>query len=203
MNRITHFSKHALERLEQRSSLTYYELARILDCNVFENVGRVPGFNKEHRLFFSKKDELFYVAIQDIHTGTVVTVLPPDYYENLYGKITEEQFIAARSLAASPPEAFENYDSVSSTTTPPSSFFVSVSYIDIEGLQKTKAVLSEAASPYNFDIGEFVGNSLFEADLCRAMLKKGVEPNSIFLVSIRLGRKGDLIFFDWQNGSLA
>ena len=104
MNRITYFSKHALKRLDQRSVLTFYELAKILDCRVFVEIGSEPGFNREHRLFYSVKDKSYYVAIQDAHTGSVVTVLPPDYHQNICWPVKEEEFCAAKNIALNPPK---------------------------------------------------------------------------------------------------
>ena len=204
MNRITHFSKHALERLEQRSTLTYYELAKILDCQVFIGIGREPGFNREHRLFYSKKDGLFYIAIQDIHTGYVVTVLPPEYHENISWRIKDDEFIAAKELALTPPKEFEDYENIATISNlPPSTFIVSAHFNDIEGKQKTKQLLKISSSPYNEEIEKLIKDKYFEGDILRSLSKKNITPDSVWLISIRFGQKGDRVYFYWENSSLA
>ena len=202
MNRITHFSKHALDRLEQRSSLTFYELAKILDCHVFIDIGNEPGFNRQHRLFYSDKDEAFYVAIQDIHTGGVVTVLPPEYHENISWKIKSHEFMQAKELALAPPKEFEDYENISLTNNiPPSTFIITALFNDIDGNPKIMSdILKISASPYNMDIGKLISDRTFGRDIQNTLEKKDVASNSVYGISIRLGKKGERLFFDWSNG---
>ena len=79
MQAFTHFSKHAFDRIAQRTHLRCEDIARILDQKLALNTGRKPGLNRNHLLFYSIPDDDFFVAIQDELTGTIVTVLPLDY----------------------------------------------------------------------------------------------------------------------------
>jgi len=202
MNRITHFSKHALDRLEQRSSLTYYELAKILDCHVFIDIGSEPGFNRQHRLFYSDKDKAFYVAIQDTQTGGVVTVLPTEYHENISWKIKPSDLLAAKDLALLPPKEFEDYESTFLIdNTPPSTFFITALFNDFDGNPKIMGdILKVSASPYNMDIGQLISDETFEKNIQNSLGKKDVASSSVYGISIRLGKKGERLFFNWSNG---
>ena len=98
MNKITHFSKHAMERIQLRSKLHLADIARILDAGKFVDTGCEPGFNRHHLLFYSRKDDQFFVAIQDRFIGKVITLLPLDYHQNLAWKISEAQRVEAKSM---------------------------------------------------------------------------------------------------------
>jgi hypothetical protein len=98
MIRLAHFSRHARRRLGQRCRMSSGELAEILDRRLAVNTGRKPGFEKVHLLFFSPRDDAYFVAIQDRLAGTVVTVLPLDYHEQLAWPVTDEQRAEARRL---------------------------------------------------------------------------------------------------------
>jgi hypothetical protein len=79
----THFSIHAFERASQRLSMTHAELAFLLDEGLTIEVGREQKAKRVHRLFYSPNDAQCFVAIQDSHKGTVITVLPMDYHERI------------------------------------------------------------------------------------------------------------------------
>ncbi|TSA39060.1 MAG: hypothetical protein D4R63_09930, partial [Methylococcaceae bacterium] len=94
----TNFSFHAFGRILGRISMSYIELADLLDANLFLNIGQEANSNRVHKLFYSAKDNICFVAIQDIKTGTVVTVLPIDYHENISWAISIEAQNQAKKL---------------------------------------------------------------------------------------------------------
>ena len=98
MQAFANFSKHAFERIEQRTSLSYEEIAFILDRKLTVNVGKKPGIHRNHLLFYSIADDDFFVVIQDELMGTVVTILPLDYHANLAWKISQEDCFKARDI---------------------------------------------------------------------------------------------------------
>ena len=98
MQAFTHFSRHAFERIGQRTKLSCEEIASILDRGLVFNTGKKPGFNRNHLLFYSEPDDDCYVAIQDGLTGTVVTVLPLDNPGNLARKVTPDDCPKAKEI---------------------------------------------------------------------------------------------------------
>ena len=98
MQAFTHFSRHAFERIAQRTKLSCEEIALIIDRKLIVNTGRKPGFDRNHLLFYSAPDDNFYVAIQDGLTGTVVTVLPLDYHANLAWVVSLEDCALAEAV---------------------------------------------------------------------------------------------------------
>ena len=81
MSQFTHFSKHALLRIDQRTQLNYFDIAKILDGDLAVDVGTVVALDKKHWLFYSEKDDCCFVAIQNAFTGTVITVTASDYLD--------------------------------------------------------------------------------------------------------------------------
>ena len=79
------FSRHAFCRVTERLSMTHEDLASIINHELTVNIGHEKGNNRDHKLFFSSKDKMCFVAIQDRKTGTVVTILPIDYHNNMLG----------------------------------------------------------------------------------------------------------------------
>jgi hypothetical protein len=199
-HRITHLSRHALQRLDERSLLDSVELTRILDCGDFVIVGHEPASNREHRLVYSFKDNSHYVVIQDVHIGKVVTVLPPDYYRNLFYSISDQDLIKAQQLAVSrstSPETASQLHELRSSI-----FHIKAFFVNFAGDQKCKNILKISARPYMSDIAVLLDEGSLADKIGKALLEKNVEPDSVWLISIRLGSRGEQYFFDWRRGAL-
>ena len=94
----THFSTHAYERVANRLSMNNSELAAIIDDDKFINIGEEPGHNRAHKLFYSKRDRMCFVAVQDIKIGTIITVLPIDYHNNIAWTVSMDSQRQAKQL---------------------------------------------------------------------------------------------------------
>ena len=79
----TKLTEHASARLIERTSLSPQALCAILDGGAFVFLGKEVGNTKMSKLFFSKSDDQFFVAIQDQKNAEVVTVLTIEYWQNL------------------------------------------------------------------------------------------------------------------------
>ena len=88
MKKGTKLTEHASVRLSERTSLSPQELCAILDSDAFVFLGKAvgEGNTKISKLFFSKSDDKFFVAIQDLENGDVITVLTIKYWQNLNEK---------------------------------------------------------------------------------------------------------------------
>ena len=98
MNPFTYFSTHAYKRIKERSLLSFDEISLILDGKFFVNTGTEPGFNRDHLVFYSHKDDCCFVAIRDHLTGKVITILPLNYHKNLAWPITDNHISKAKDL---------------------------------------------------------------------------------------------------------
>ena len=97
MARFTHFSKHAMIRISQRTKLTYFDIADILDFGLAINVGEEPVLDRKHWLFYSSADSEYFIAIQDSITGLVITVLPKHYHEKICWRIEKNNYLKQES----------------------------------------------------------------------------------------------------------
>lgn len=93
------FSYHAALRTAQRVSVPEAELARMINDGHMLDIGREPGFNRRHLLFYSQPDQNHFVVVQDYLRGKVVTVLPLDYHKNLAWDVSDAQREQAQALA--------------------------------------------------------------------------------------------------------
>ena len=84
-------TNHATQRLAERTTLTHDELFGLIHNQLCVIVGIEPFTNRLHKLIYSEPDKTHFVAIQDMATGEVITILPLDYHENLAWKISEEK----------------------------------------------------------------------------------------------------------------
>ena len=82
----TTWTLHAKERLQERTTISDIELAHILDNNKAVTVGHEYQSNRYSRLVFSPADKEFFIAVQDAKSGTVVTILTIEYWNNLSEK---------------------------------------------------------------------------------------------------------------------
>ena len=95
-----HITPHAKKRVKQRTSLSYDDLARLLDNSPI--IKPLSGINKEYVIIYSAIDKKIYVAIRDVFDGSVVTVWYLWLYEKRYGKISNEIIETAKLKGAKP-----------------------------------------------------------------------------------------------------
>lgn len=193
MARFSHFSKHALNRIGQRTKLNYFTIADILDYGGAVDVGTEPVFDRKHWLFYSDIDASCFVAVQDAVTGLVVTVLPLDYHENLAWKVSEEDLSKAKSIATT----FKLRD-VKSSSVPPSIIVVKARYMSREGYQKTVTLTKLKASDYKSDLFNVFNDESFESEVNYHCGRKGIDVSTIYEVTIALGNDGEPISIDWN-----
>lgn len=75
------FTGHAYKRLNERCSLTPRELASIIHQGKYIPLGvHQNDKHKQHRLFYSIKDEQCFVAVCDTNNQEIITVLSMDYH---------------------------------------------------------------------------------------------------------------------------
>ena len=155
-------------------------------------MGNAPGFNREHLLFYSPEDNNFFVAVRDYLTGTVVTVLPLDFHENLAWRIKPDDCDRAKSLLLAEVER-KKQQAISVT---PKVFIVSAHYRDENWNQKTKQVLKLDSSKYSNQLSKLFQDPNFYILLDDASEKKGLSSKYILGISVRHGNKGSPIMID-------
>ena len=93
-----HFSKHSIKRIAERTQLKPQDISTIIENGSYVSLGSIPGFNKEHLLFFSVADNDFFFIVRDYFTMSILTVLPVAYQRWLPRAITGEDMSLALNL---------------------------------------------------------------------------------------------------------
>ena len=93
----TRFTRHAFKNVSARLFSSHDDIAKILDYGLFLPIGSEEGAKeKVHKLFFSKMDNEWFVAVQDEKNDEVITVLPIDYHNRW--QISLEALMEAKRL---------------------------------------------------------------------------------------------------------
>ncbi|MDA8898948.1 hypothetical protein N9I89_04255 [Porticoccaceae bacterium] len=79
-------TRHAENRLSNRSSLSREEFLRVLDFDRLVLIGLEQSYSSNSYLFFSLKDSDFFVVVIDVKTNEIITILPIDFWLNLNEK---------------------------------------------------------------------------------------------------------------------
>ena len=77
-------SKHATERTNERFKVSPERLAALMNDGLGKRIGTSTASNLIHRLLWSPEDNGLLVAIQEVVTGTVLTVLTLEMYRRDY-----------------------------------------------------------------------------------------------------------------------
>lgn len=85
------FTWHATQRLRERSIMQPEELIEIIEKNRFIVVGCEGRKQyRQHLLFYSISDGLYMVVVYDIHSKSVITILPIEYHSVLTKELLDE-----------------------------------------------------------------------------------------------------------------
>lgn len=77
-------SKHATERIIERFNATPEQLTALMNAGLGKRIGSSRSTNLIHRLLWSPKDNCLLVAIQEVISATVLTVLTLEMYKRDY-----------------------------------------------------------------------------------------------------------------------
>jgi len=192
------FSFHAYERVLGRISMSHKELAELLDADLAIDIGQESGTNRSHKLFYSTRDKMCFVAIQDVKTGTVVTLLPIDYHENICWVVSIDVQKQAKELVTNDEATTSDKKILDTNATV---FRISVNAVDYYGKYlKTMNLGSWPCGPYEHSIDSLIEDRKFVDYIVEQINKKRCEvekdrPIYLPTVAIRIGSKGDPVFF--------
>jgi len=189
------FSYHAFDRVSDRLSIAHDDLIEIINSGLNINVGQEKSTNRVHKLFYSDNDKSCFVVIQDIKTGTIITILPIDYHDNIAWVVSVELQNQAKFLITQKYNKIENIDCKSSV------FKITANITDDYGVHKKNINIgSWPCIPYYYDISYLLKDRSFLKFIKERIKEKKIEfidKNSfISLITIRVGSKGDPVSFD-------
>lgn len=171
-------SRHARQRLHQRCKVDERNVLQLLDAGAYVDLGRKPGCDRHHLLFWSNNDNAARVAIRDRHTGTLVTVLPPDY--NAWSVSDADVALAKRRAAQ--------------RNSGEGRLRLKAHFIDADGGLKTSSVWHSDLTETPADsavIAAFVAKHRWLQGWRKALVDAGIGPEHLMGLSLRRGRAGD------------
>ena len=187
-----YFSAHAKQRLKERTSLETSALSKILDSKRFISVGREEALNREHCLFYDVNKKSFFVVIRDIVFGTLITVLPIEYYVNLANPIDEKFFHQARALMETPPKEKVEKPKVIHPDHKVNLNIIA-HCINFENRQLTKVILRLDAKEYRHSVDNVTKDKSVMDSIIQNLRELEPTVKEIFAVSGRVGSKGELV----------
>lgn len=163
MQAFSFISKHAAKRVSIRTDMTSAAVAAQLDQGLFVDLGKVPGFSRQHLLFYSELDDECFVAIRDSVVGTVVTVLTLEYHANLAWPVSSAQcenakqiFLSARQKAQEAASAEAAAEALKASREPASDFHIRIVMLLPAGRQLDYALPKCSSEPYGGDVDVFI-----------------------------------------------
>lgn len=195
MPTFTCFTRHSLERILQRTKLSPKQIAAYLNNNVYIIIGNEPASNREHRIFYSEADESFYIAIQDRLTGSVVTILTKEYYENIFRKISQVDLSAAVKRAKISIGWLKKHGIPSPKESYPNTFFISIFYKNKDGKIKCNS-LKIKANPFLNEIDIMLKTMDLNKKIISHISEIDIKPTDVLYVTIKLGKLGRPVDFE-------
>lgn len=192
----TRFSDHAYLRVEERLSLEPGELADQLDYGFAINIKEETHKDIVHRLFYSVHDAQCFVAIQNINSRLVVTILPVDYYEQRNPRIPPILMENAKGLvswspATNEPHALESIPAKVKPSIVTEERFDVIVFVKKRS-DRTKRVINIKPWPslkYDGDAQRVLLDSEFQSFVLRHVRRLTVPSEQIVELGVRLGRK--------------
>jgi len=178
LQRFTHASHHARKRIAQRCKLDERRLIKMLDQGLCVDLGRKPGCDRRHWLFFSIPDQHAFVALRDDTTGTMVTVLPLDYHETLAWQVTATQIEQARLLAARRTSVLPDLR-------------LNVHYVDSQGALKTTKIWMGRPSGHGGSIEGLFHDRVLRKAWRETLVVLGIALTQIVRLTVREGGSGE------------
>lgn len=182
------FSRHAFDRLQERTKITAEEIAILFDNNVYLNLGAKPGLIKHHILFYSKDDNDFYVAIQDNLNGDIITILPLDYHSNLAWGVTERD--KEKVLLK-----YKEYEKKLETPLETAKYNIKIHFL-FEEKFKSLDVSNKALVDYESSVERLLNDQGVQGEIKEVIKKNKIEVTDDILISVRIGRKGKPTYYN-------
>jgi len=190
-------SHHAFARVTNRLSMSPEILMAVINHDLAINIGQESKSNRVHKLFYSHRDQMCFVAIQDIKTGTIITLLPIDYHNNIAWIVSlESQNQAKRLMIQGHNLSVSDVPQVTKETPNLALVFkISAKMTDDYGRYKKKInVGTWPCQPYSYDADYLIKDKTFIRFLVNKMKEKLAKLNDeesfVNMIAIKTGNRG-------------
>jgi len=187
-------TKHAVFRLRERCDLTIRDLINLIVNKQYIPLG--TDGNREHVLIYSIVDEEYFTIIKDEKTKEIITILPPEYHNNISWMIDIDTLEEAKNLAILH-KKFELKENIPEPDLkpkiPPSKFKLTpptkyklVGFYNYEDKQIPVGLGSVPIN--NQSVDALISTSLFWQHIYKKIKGKNIPQNNMSHISIRMGK---------------
>ena len=191
------FTKHAILRLRERSNDSMKNINYLLSNDIYIPIGNEK--HKEHNLIYSLIDDNFHIIIKDTKSKEIITILPPDYHNNIAWNIDPEMYndIKQRTINNKP---FTDY--INKAAIPMSKFKLAGIYILND---ETKSISLGSIPINNKTIDSIKYTKEFWNYVYDTLDEKNINHNHVLSINVRIGKHKkliDIIKFVHKNDEL-
>ena len=160
-------------------------------------IGETPIFKKKYFLLYCDKNSSYSVAIKNIFTGEIESIVSVEEHDRTTFKVTDEFKVESKELSSKYARP-----SLYTHVIPATKFLVKMSYRNRQESDKSLNVrlfkfeiTDEIDEPQKLADADF-----FSEKVKQACLSKGIAEYELVLVTIRIGNSGDdCVFIDWSD----
>ncbi|MGB2739441.1 MAG: hypothetical protein WBC60_02660 [Cognaticolwellia sp.] len=197
-HRFSYFSNHALQRIEQRTSLEPSEIADIIDFGLAVDAGTEFVFEKTHWLIYSIKDECYFFIIQDKLTGLVITILPTQYHDNLAWSVNKEYFARAKrkieqNNISEKQLEFSKQFNIEATQ----NIKVKIRCLDLNNEAKTKTIFNLPAIEYDYNSTNVPIDNSLKNNINQHLRRIKIKESSVFEVLLSYKKNAPPRILTW------
>lgn len=187
---------HALERVQERISMSADEIIEILDTGHNVPIGLEKGTRRMHIVFYSEHESEFFVAVRDEKTKQVVTVLP--YHYDSRCKVPYE---ALRQLIAPAHKVEPEIPAVSLPPHPPSppvpKLHLRISFSKYEHRDRSVRITLDTAR-FPGEVHDLEKNNELLTIIRDIVVANNTDGWNFKAVDLKQGKKGPQTFFDFR-----
>lgn len=194
-------TEHARQRISERSVTAEGSIVSMLDEGLFVPIGTEAGSSRSHELLYLAGDGHWFVAIRDVRTLELITLLPVDYHENISWKVSFEAMQLARRIATGEEPAEED-----GAGEKPAAVSLKISVIcEVEFGVTRRRSLGSYHVPPEFSVDGLFDDARFAGEMLGRIAEKGIAVESAFCIAVRKRRRDDeelLLVINHRTGEL-
>jgi len=177
------FTKHAKDRLINRTGLSIKDFEKIYDDEKIVPVGKEGSSNRYHELFYSKPMHQCFISIRDNKNSEIITILPIDYHQNIAWDISLNAQEMAKDLFNDEKIFFINEVKAEHNKTPSKFRVVAFDSFNL----KRKNISTFSCEDFSYDIDLFLSNHSLK-EVVKDFIKEN-DKNLFTEIEIMFGKK--------------
>jgi len=182
-------TEHARQRIAERSVTAEESVLSMLDAGLFVPIGTEAGTNRSHELLYLPEDGHWFVAIRDLRTLELITLLPIDYHENIAWKVSFDAMQTAREMVTGEKRRGEA-EPHAHARPEPTTLKISLIY-EVDFIRTARKSLGTHPIVPGFATGELFSDPSFGREMLERIDRKGIPLDSAVCIAVRKRKHDD------------